>query len=555
MSSWSGLPGQLRVVERQRRRNAYRVVLWKERDQPQPPCLPEMFWCCMTWKSLYTVASTASGPWYGSAELTLLLAAIVATRSPNNNVYGSSVTSAFKRMSTHCLPSAWKLWIILACVVVIHLSPAPAGLWLTTSAAGATPRTMLLADSSTHLRRPQANISPLQLDLPRRPRYIHRGSGRRFILSKQDDHSSITSHWSAVRSVAQQMRQQRRHQSTATAATDRALRPIRKPGVDYSVLRSLNKLDSKTFVILEQLNVQSLSNKSGLIHDHILDKEIDIMCLTETWQQPDVYSVLNEACPPGYSYLEKARTTGRGGGLAVFYRSSMELSPLSVPNVNSFESMVFKCKFPFSAAIALIYRPPKAQPTFISDIHDFLISLCTSYKNILVIGDLNIHMDSHTSKLGTDFKQVLDCLNLQQLVDGPTHKKGHTLDLVITDSIPLTDLHIYDIGTSDHQAVNIKIPQSSQFSKPKRHITFRNIKNIDPASFTQHLQLLSSPPSSSVSDLIDYYNNSLSHILDTHAPLKSRTVTFTRPAPWYTTKLRDMKRSGRVLEELVKHLT
>ncbi|KAK7912672.1 hypothetical protein WMY93_012883 [Mugilogobius chulae] len=161
-------------------------------------------------------------------------------------------------------------------------------------------------------------------------------------------------------------------------------------------------------------------------------------------------------------------------------------------------------------------------------------------------------MDSHTSKLGTDFKQVLDCLNLQQLVDGPTHKKGHTLDLVITDSIPLTDLHIYDIGTSDHQAVNIKIPQSSQFSKPKRHITFRNIKNIDPASFTQHLQLLSSPPSSSVSDLIDYYNNSLSHILDTHAPLKSRTVTFTRPAPWYTTKLRDMKRSGRVLERACK---
>ena len=51
------------------------------------------------------------------------------------------------------------------------------------------------------------------------------------------------------------------------------------------------------------------------------------MCLTETWQQPEVYSALNEACPPGYSYLEKARCTGRGEGLAVAYRSNFLCLP------------------------------------------------------------------------------------------------------------------------------------------------------------------------------------------------------------------------------------
>lgn len=59
-----------------------------------------------------------------------------------------------------------------------------------------------------------------------------------------------------------------------------------------------------------------------------MDKGLDSMCITETWHQPEVYSALNDACPPGYSYLEKARSTGRGGGLAIIHRQNLELSAL-----------------------------------------------------------------------------------------------------------------------------------------------------------------------------------------------------------------------------------
>lgn len=94
----------------------------------------------------------------------------------------------------------------------------------------------------------------------------------------------------------------------------------------------------------------------------------------------------------------------RVGGLAVIHRSNLVLSPVAIPNTDTFESLVFNCKHPFSATIALIYRPPKPHPTFISDIHSFLISLCTIYSNILVIGDFNVHMDSQTCRLASDFK-------------------------------------------------------------------------------------------------------------------------------------------------------
>lgn len=83
-------------------------------------------------------------------------------------------------------------------------------------------------------------------------------------------------------------------------------------------------------------------------------------------------------------------------------------------------------------------------------------------------------------------------------------------------------------------------------------MTFRNIKNIDFISFSQDLHLLSPSPDLSMDELVNFYNTSLSSILESHAPVKSRTVTFSRSAPWFTGELREMKQSGRVLERTYK---
>lgn len=114
-----------------------------------------------------------------------------------------------------------------------------------------------------------------------------------------------------------------------------------------------------------------------------MDKGIDFMCLTETWQQPEVYSALNEVCPPGYSYLEKARSTGRGGGLAIIHRNALELSPLPLPVLSSFECLGFKCKPPPSTDMTshlpasqtqLSFHPRDARPS-----HYTLRYLCKHY--------------------------------------------------------------------------------------------------------------------------------------------------------------------------------
>ncbi|KAG1928623.1 hypothetical protein F2P79_023546, partial [Pimephales promelas] len=53
-------------------------------------------------------------------------------------------------------------------------------------------------------------------------------------------------------------------------------------------------------------------------------------------------------------------------------------------------------------------------------------------------------------------------------------------------------------------------------------------------------------------DSVTHYNRALSHSLDSVAPLITRSVSFSSPAPWFTAELRAMKAKGRRLERYYK---
>ena len=52
---------------------------------------------------------------------------------------------------------------------------------------------------------------------------------------------------------------------------------------------------------------------------------------------------------------------------------------------------------------------------------------------IFVVGDLNVHFDNLSDPCTAALNAVLANLSLEQLVNVPTHRRGHTLDWLITN--------------------------------------------------------------------------------------------------------------------------
>ncbi|ROL50204.1 hypothetical protein DPX16_22306 [Anabarilius grahami] len=102
------------------------------------------------------------------------------------------------------------------------------------------------------------------------------------------------------------------------------------------------------------------------------------------------------------------------------------------------------------------------------------------------------NMQSSYAQHWAEFLQLLDFLNLQQHVDVRTPFRGHTLDLVISNLAPISNLLVYELGVSDHEVISMELPLPSSYTKDKRQICFRDLKKIILDTLTINLQHLSS---------------------------------------------------------------
>jgi len=205
-----------------------------------------------------------------------------------------------------------------------------------------------------------------------------------------------------------------------------------------------------------------LEDKPALIQNYIVENNIDILALSETWLKPNsLPATINSITPDGYTCMHVPRSEGRGGGVAFIYRSIFEFRILKYPMFSSFELIVGKlvCKSR-SFIFANVYRPPSVSiNAFIDEFSSFLEEIGTNPSDIFLSGDYNLRLDE-ANAISARFLNLLDLFDLHQFINFPTHEAGHTLDLFISRSSASSILSNFSssiVTSSDHMAVSCDV--------------------------------------------------------------------------------------------------
>ena len=136
------------------------------------------------------------------------------------------------------------------------------------------------------------------------------------------------------------------------------------------------------------------------------------------------------------------------------------------------------------------------------------------------------------------------------IISWPTHLHGHTLDLIQSSPSSL-DPHVEGLNStpSDHLSVLTTLDMTSPTISQTTPHPYRRIASIDTAQFISDIansDLVLNPPST-LDDLVQCYNSTLSNLLDTHAPLITKTAK-KKSKPWFSAALHTFKKACRKAE-------
>ena len=307
------------------------------------------------------------------------------------------------------------------------------------------------------------------------------------------------------------------------------------------------------------LNVRSLHSKSAMIYDYVCDSKADLYAITETWLSERDSALISDIVPTGYKFSHCPRVGRRGGGTALMYRDTLQVCKLDDGEKQSFEFSVHLVTLKaFQFRIINLYRPPYSENhrvsfgVFMCEFGEFLQPHLLCRIPLLVTGDFNVHVDVIDNSDAVTFREFLESVSCIQHVNVSTHTRGHTLDLVISRSSddlvvgkPWTDFMV-----SDHLSVMCSLKTKKPPVNVKK-VVYRKLKSIDIETFQNDLRnsnlILNS--ADSLDNLVELYENTLSSLLDEHAPLVTKQVSVKPKTPWFNEGIRQVKRRRRKAEK------
>ena len=200
--------------------------------------------------------------------------------------------------------------------------------------------------------------------------------------------------------------------------------------------------------------------------------------------------------------------------------------------------------------LCVVYRPPSSsKPQFLEDFSTYIDGLATMSGKLLVLGDFNIHIEKSTDEVAQKLRDLVYSFNLEQHINQATHEKGHTLDLVMTreDESIVSSLSVTPAAFSDHHVVKFNIPGKTTIGEQKT-IKVRNLKGIDISKLKEDIEMSLRDLPQDLDERVQFFNTTLSDLMEKHAPEQEKVVKLRPYAPWYNNRIQQAKQERRKAE-------
>ena len=185
---------------------------------------------------------------------------------------------------------------------------------------------------------------------------------------------------------------------------------------------------------------------------------MDVFVVTEAWltlkDRDKVWMEASQLNRNNDRLMTVNRTTkGRGGDLAVVYNSDLDIKLLSSSERNTFKFSIWRVETENRTIIIVeVYHKPASEiiphsnNQFIDDFLSFCGSISVEYKNIITLGDVNMHVKDNDDEDGLQISDMIEALGLTQWMNFPTHNKGSTLDLHVILTGTVSDFSIISVN-------------------------------------------------------------------------------------------------------------
>ena len=285
-------------------------------------------------------------------------------------------------------------------------------------------------------------------------------------------------------------------------------------------------------------NVQSIRRKDSILYGYLHSTKCVISVVTKTWlrddEADDAWLQSSNLCINEYNLFKSNWKDRPGGGLGLIILKDYSTKLLEEGSKTSFQYAKWRVSCKNTALkIVAIYHPPYSTMNpvtgniFIDELTDWLTDTPASDKNVLVMGDFNIHINKEDNEMAAIFLDSMTAMRLQCSYTFPTHKDGNCLDLIFTESI--SDIKITACKPiayiSDHQigAGKISIPKDDI---TRKEITFRKQKSISFIDLAEEMHLDSLLLENlEYNDLVKKSDNNMKDALNIISPEVTKTIT------------------------------